>query len=591
MKKIYLAVFLACSIGGGMVNAQESVGGVPWSMSKRGSFEEQKVSVLSLPTPDYAKAKAEDEYNESIGKPGKYRVALAVNTNINLNNSGTFTYLSDGSIIWRLKVQVPNSQALKLNYGDFHLPAGITYFVQNENKKQIIGGYDFSSNTYTESMAHEMVQGESVNLEMDIQPGVNLNNVKFQINQVYGLYRGAERVIHDFGTPIPEAVYEIGASNACQINAKCAQGQPWFNYANAAAHIWITDGLSGGFCSGTLINNKNNDCTPLFITASHCDANNAYSNSNFSQWEFTFNLWSPLCSGGGTLNQSKVIKGADFQARSYNTIPPNQESGPLYGDFLLLKIKDPTNLLRNWGLAFAGWNRADASADTAWVSFHHPKGDIMKFTKMKPLDGTGDFNTGESGTHWAGKQVIGGSEPGSSGSGIWEASTGRLIGDLSGGSGSNPCATNRWNLYSKIYHNWVNSHDTTYYNDTITAVNSSLSSFLDPSNSGAMTADFKWFTNPCTTGIHETNELDNSLLLYPNPTSGNVYMKVNLSKIADMNIEVFNVVGQKAASYVLKNVGANQELRFDLSHLETGIYLMKISSGNTTVTRKILLKK
>ncbi|KAA5533475.1 T9SS type A sorting domain-containing protein [Taibaiella lutea] len=590
MKKVFLSLLLTGAVAG-FINAQESIGGIPWSVSNKVALESSKVSVLSLPTPDYVKAQKEDEYNETIGKPGKYRVALAVNSDINLAK-GSFTYLSDGRRIWRLHVEIPNSQALKLQYGDFYLPAGVTYYVQNENRKQLIGGYSYSSNTYTKSMAHEMIQGSAVNLEMDIEAGVDLSAVQFEINQVYGLYRGAERINHDYGNATTEATYDIDAADSCQINAKCAPAAPWFNYANAVAHIWITDGNSGGFCSGTLINNTAKDCAPLFLTASHCDGNNSYSSSNFSQWEFSFNIWTPLCGGGGNINYTKVAKGADFLARSYMTIPGGSESGPLYGDFLLLKLKSSNSVLSSWGLALAGWNSAPTSTDTAWVSFHHPKGDAMKFTKMRPLNTNGSFNTAEVGTHWAAKQVIGGSEPGSSGSGIWEASTGRLIGDLSGGSGS-ACTVGRSNLYSKISYTWNNEHDTAYYsNGIVNANNSKLSKFLDPGNTNATSTEFKWLSNPCdVVSIQEVKELENAISLYPNPNSGFVYMKVNLAKVSELKVDVINIVGQHVGSYTLKNVGLNEEFKFDFSSFQSGVYMMSISSENVRITKKFVINK
>jgi len=599
MKKVFLSIFLSCSVFG-FVNAQESVGGIPWSMSQKSAFVNNQLPVLKLQTPDFEKAKKEDEYNESIGKPGKYRVALGVKTDVNLS-SGNFTYLEDGSVVWRMQITVPSALALKLQYEKFDLPAGVTYYVQNGKKNQLIGGFDNSSVANSESMAHDMVQGDIVNLEMDIKPGVDIDRIQLHINQVYALYRGANEVNNVFEDASVTAVYGEGESNSCEVNAKCDQGKNWFTYANAVAHIWIVDGIQGGFCSGTLISNTKKDCTPLFLTASHCDGNNAYSNSNFSQWEFTFNYWRPICGGGGTLNTSKVLKGADFQSRSYLTIPAGQESGPLYGDFLLLKLKDPASKLKNWNVYMAGWDRSENITDSLWIDFHHPKGDVMKFTKFSSIDSLGEFNTDSAGTHWEVHQAIGGVEPGSSGSGLWTGTTGMLIGDLSGGvTISNPCQVGHASQFSKISHNWTNQHDVIYYNDSITANNSQLHNFLDPISSGAMTVEMAKIGSTCTdttfrypnsTPIGAVKVLDNGVSVYPNPSSGMVNMIINLSDKSDLTVDVTNVLGQKMASYRIKNVGATKEANFDLSNLSEGIYLMRISNGDAFITRKIILKK
>lgn len=611
MKKVFLSIFLSCAAIG-FSNAQQSIGGIPWSISKKAALDNQKVSVLSLPTPNFEKAKQEDEYSESIGRPGKYRVALGVQTDINLDK-GTITYLADGSRIWRLQVAIPSSLGLKVGYDNFYLPPGVTYFVQNGNKNQLIGGYDYTSNPNSQTMAHEMVQGDVMNLEMDIQPNVDMSRIQLQINHVYGLYRGANEVNRTFADASVQATYALGESDTCQVNINCDQARLWYTLSHAAAHIWITDGTSGGFCSGTLISNTANDCTPLFLTASHCDDANAYSSAHFSQWEFTFDFRAPLCAGGGTPNTSKVLKGADFQARSYYTIPAGLESGPLYGDFLLLKIKDPANKIKEWNRVLAGWDRRDlitdatgTKLDTVWVDFHHPSGDVMKFTKFNAIDSLGAFNTDSAGTHWMVTKVIGGSQPGSSGSGLWQGSHGRLIGDLSGGvtpPDARICTPNMKAYapeFSKISHNWTNDHDIAYYNDSITVNNSRLAPFLDPKNLApdhidmvqASTSDCK--VDPFILGVTAINDvkvLENGISLYPNPSTGLVTMTLNLEKAQTLNVDLVNILGQKLNGYVIKNASVAQQANFDLSSYPNGIYLFKISSNNVTVTKKVVVRK
>jgi hypothetical protein len=607
MKKVFLSLMLAGAVAGS-INAQESVGGIPWSISKKVPLENSKVPVLSLPTPDFAKALKEDEYNESIGKPGKYRAALGVKANINLS-SGNFTYLNDGSIIWRLQTTVPSSVALKIQYDNFVLPEGVTYFVQNGNKSQLIGGFDNTSNPNAESMAHDVIQGDVVNMEMDIKPGVDINKIQFQINWVYGLYRGANSINNTFADANVQATYGLGESDTCQINLNCPQAGPWYLFSSAVAHIWITSsdtaGATGGWCSGTLIGNTAKDCKAYFLTASHCDGDNAYSSPHFKFWEFTFDFRAPLCAGGGTSNKSKVLKGADFKARSFYTIPAGQTTGPLYGDFLLLQLKDPTNKLSEWNRYLAGWDRTNkTNADTVWIGLHHPSGDVMKFTRFNKLDSMGKFNTDSLGTHWKALQIKGGIQPGSSGSGLWQGTKGRLIGDLSGGptpTTANICKAGNESDYSKIYHNWYNTYDSTYhFSDSVNATNSRLAPFLDPLNTNALTLDMASVNPTCTLvpftynpalAINNAKLLENSVFLYPNPSTGIVTMTLNLEKSQDLNVEIVNILGQKQRAYTIKNASLNQQANFDLSNYSNGIYLFRISSENATITKKIIIKK
>lgn len=607
MKKVFLSLMLAGAVAGS-INAQESVGGIPWSISKKVPLENSKVPVLSLPTPNFAKALKEDEYNESIGKPGKYRAALGVKANINLS-SGNFTYLNDGSIIWRLQATIPTSVGLKIQYDNFVLPEGVTYFVQNANKSQLIGGFNNTSNSTAESMAHDVVQGDVVNMEMDIKPGVDISKIQFQVNWMYGLYRGANSINHTFADANVQATYGIGESDTCQINLNCPQAAPWYLFSSAVAHIWITSadtvGATGGWCSGTLIGNTAKDCKAYFLTASHCDDENAYSSPHFKFWEFTFDFRAPLCEGGGTPNTSKVLKGADFKARSFYTIPAGQSSGPLFGDFLLLQLKDPNNKLNEWNRYLAGWDRTNQRThDTAWIGLHHPSGDVMKFTRFNKLDSMGQFNTDSAGTHWAATALKGGIQPGSSGSGLWQATKGRLIGDLSGGvtpSAANTCKAGNVSQYSKIYHNWDNTYDATYYySDSVNASNSRLAPFLDPKNTGDTVLDMMKVNPSCTIvpfiydptlAVNNVQLLESSVFLYPNPSTGIVTMTLNLEKAQNLNVEIVNILGQKQSAYTIKNASLNQQANFDLSNYANGIYLFRISSENATITKKIIIKK
>jgi hypothetical protein len=629
MKKVFLSLLLAGAVAG-FSNAQQSVGGIPWSISNRSVVENSKAAVLSLPTPDFTKARKEDDYNEAMGRPGKYRAALGVKTNINLS-SGSFTYLNDGSIVWRLQVAIPTSIAMKVEYTSFVLPKGVTYFVQNGNKDQLIGGFDYTSNPNSESMAHDMVQGDVVNMEMDIAAGVDLSQIQLQVDHMYGFYRGANTINNLFGEANVSGTYQLGQADTCGINLNCPVASPWYTYSFAVAHIWITDidtaGATGGFCSGTLIGNTANDCKAYFLTASHCDEENNYNSPHFKFWEFTFDFRAPRCEGGGTPNTSKILKGADFKARSFYTIPSGATTGPLYGDFILLQLKDPTNQLSAWDRYLAGWNRTNQTNDSIWVGFHHPKGDVMKFTKYFQMDSTGAtsvFNTDSLGTHWGAHHNIGGTEPGSSGSGLWEGSTGRLLGDLTGGltpsqakictpsSAANSPSTYAAN-YSKIWHNWYNTYDSahsimindstkgpeTYWSDSINATNSRLQPWLDPTNSGVTTLNMTKVNPSCTLvpftyvplAIADVKALESGISLYPNPSTGVVTMAMNLQKSKDLNVDVFNMLGQKVNSYVIKNASLTQNANFDLTAFPNGIYLFKISTENASITKKVIISK
>jgi len=79
-----------------------------------------------------------------------------------------------------------------------------------------------------------------------------------------------------------------------------------------------------------------------------------------------------------------------------------------------------------------------------------------------------------------------------------------------------------------------------------------------------------------------TNE---NFVIYPNPVTKNTdFITINSRLNTSINISVFNILGKKVKAEVKNN---NQVY---LNNLSTGIYLIKISKGNSIITKKILVK-
>jgi hypothetical protein len=99
-----------------------------------------------------------------------------------------------------------------------------------------------------------------------------------------------------------------------------------------------------------------------------------------------------------------------------------------------------------------------------------------------------------------------------------------------------------------------------------------------------------------TTGVKNiTNELPTAYVLeqnYPNPF--NPVTRINFSIPAEgfVSLDIYNSIGQKVASLVNENKTAGSyEVNFDAAKLSSGIYFYKISSGNFTETKKMILMK
>ncbi len=90
------------------------------------------------------------------------------------------------------------------------------------------------------------------------------------------------------------------------------------------------------------------------------------------------------------------------------------------------------------------------------------------------------------------------------------------------------------------------------------------------------------------------NQISNVLFaeVSPNPVSEKGLLTYELNKMSDMNIELYNELGElvKVIFSGKSQTGTNQ-LTFDCSYLVNGVYFVKISDGTTINTRKIILEK
>jgi hypothetical protein len=82
-----------------------------------------------------------------------------------------------------------------------------------------------------------------------------------------------------------------------------------------------------------------------------------------------------------------------------------------------------------------------------------------------------------------------------------------------------------------------------------------------------------------------TNEFNsqNNFKIYPNPTSIG-YVNISSNKNAAMSVIVFDVLGKQ----VLNQTVSNNQL--NVATLKSGIYIMKISQDNATITKKLVIK-
>ncbi|MGV6829184.1 MAG: T9SS type A sorting domain-containing protein [Flavobacteriales bacterium] len=81
-------------------------------------------------------------------------------------------------------------------------------------------------------------------------------------------------------------------------------------------------------------------------------------------------------------------------------------------------------------------------------------------------------------------------------------------------------------------------------------------------------------------GVNDSNL--SSVSMYPNPSNGTLNIKTE----QELEVTIFDVLGKK----VFTNAVLSNET-FDISHLNNGIYLVKLSSETSSTTKKLIVRK
>ncbi|MGC9331733.1 MAG: hypothetical protein ACP5DZ_07655, partial [Bacteroidales bacterium] len=287
---IILSVIVSLFLSNVKALAQISYGGKPWSYSQK--YLTTEIDHIQLRSPDVKKLLREAKAEDAHGQPPK--IGRFIDVDINMDNAGSWETLEDGRRLWRLQITSKNAQALSLIYEYFDLPKGSQLFIYSPDKIQTIGAFTDQNNKNGGSWSTEMIYGESLILEY-ISPRPRqidgivrnkfTNDAKINIKHVNYVFRYA---------PDPyREVKNFGSSGDCNVNVNCSEGDDWQDQKKGVARILFNDGSYSYYCTGTLVNNTNEDGTPYFLSAYHCggDINPVY----YDSWIYYFNYESIGC--------------------------------------------------------------------------------------------------------------------------------------------------------------------------------------------------------------------------------------------------------------------------------------------------------
>lgn len=504
------------------------------------------VAPIQMEPINLADLEAEDAVNDQRQDiPWRFGKELPVN--LNTDSSGVWDVLENGDRIWRLNIISAGAKTLNFVFDDFYLPNGAKLYLYNDEKSDLLGAYTSSQNREDRQMGTWFVDGDNIWIEY-YEPAPQEGLGSIQIAKVVHGYRSVSQ---------SAAAKGLNDSGDCNQDVDCSIGTDFDGMKDVlkrSVGLFIVGG--SGVCTGTLINNTDNDNAPYFLTANHCNAGNPGS------WAFRFNWVSPNPSCATTTSSTN---GSSNQTASGATIlAANTKT-----DFMLVNID--ANLPTSWNLVWAGWNRSATDIPVFTVGIHHPAGDIMKVCRdnQPPIRTAINFDIPNTFVWRVADWDLGVTEGGSSGSALFDQD-GRIVGQLAGGaaacSGTND--NNQPDFYGRMDTSW----------DFGTTNSTRLSNWLDPQGTGATSTDILSTPNFQYFG---------DLYVYPNPVSSVLYIENNNS--SNLQYQIYSVTGQ----LMQENTLPFAKNTINMSQLSEGIYFLKLTDINSdgSLIKRIAVKK
>jgi hypothetical protein len=419
----------------------------------------------------------EDEEREKNG--ALYRIGTSISTNINPSLLGDWKINSNGSRTWMLRIKANGAEALSFLFSKFEVFGQASLEIRNTD-----GYLVHKPMSQKDVLSHKMQNAALCfgdDLVLILNEPANTQESEILIDRVMYNYRS---------TGNPNAT-KINESDPCEVNVNCSPvGDSWQDEKDGVARIYIVEGNSAGWCTGSLVNNTAQDCKPYFLTALHCGVNASANNMN--SWRFYFRYESPNCN-----NPNSAGSLDDHYITGCLRIADSDDGGGNSGsDFLLVKLgnnnneNSVVNTLKSSSFSgyWNGWKSASSSTQGG-AGIHHPAGDIKKISTFNGTTQSTSWGSA-SGSHWqmqwsSNSNGHGVTEGGSSGSPLFNNS-GLIVGTLTGGSSY---CTNQTSpdQYGKMSYHWTSNGS---------ANNERLKPWLDPTNSNGSTLNGSY--DPCS---------------------------------------------------------------------------------------------
>jgi V8-like Glu-specific endopeptidase len=391
----------------------------------------EAVPVKIVKSIDYGTVFDQDAQREKVGLPLLF--AEPNETLITPATHGIWERLQGNKMRWSYRVLCDNALSMNLGFARYNMPQSGSMTIMDATGEFFIRPFTEEDNRDHGELWTPIVPSNQAVIEIIVdRRDKRFVSRNIQLTSVNAGYRGFK---NDAGR---------GSSGACNIDVVCSEGDDWWNEIPSVG-MYTLNGYAT--CSGAMINNTAEDQTPYFLTANHCGVTSSTDASIVVYW----NYQNSYCRTPGSSDSGGNGNGSFSQFTSGSTMRATRG----YTDFTLTELSSIPNA--NWGVSWSGWSRSSSTGGVG-AGIHHPS------TCEKRISFP-DYSTA-SGEYWNVNWSQGTTEPGSSGSPLYDSSH-RIVGQLCCGSAA--CGNDYNDYYGRsIGLSWSGSSS------------ASLSSWLDP---------------------------------------------------------------------------------------------------------------
>ncbi|MFQ5805246.1 MAG: trypsin-like serine peptidase [Phycisphaerae bacterium] len=315
----------------------------------------------------------------------------------------------DGGYVARVELFSKDAVGLRLRFSGLHIIRALELRVYDPGGTDVFGPFISPARLPDKTWWTPTVFGEMIGVELYAPPGSNISVGAPQIIEVAYLNC--------------ECAFAPGSPLGCHNDVSCHSS--WKNAdGRAVARITFVSGGGCGACTGALLNRQPGDLSPLFMTANHCISTSAEADSLEVFWFYE----TPTCDG--------TPPDPNSVPRTFGSYVLKRKAS---ADWTLLGLYDPPA-----GDFYLGWDASDWD-DWFATGIHHPRASFKRISfgdEEGPTTRTFCDQNGQNcfdADVWEVLLTDGTTEPGSSGSPIFQTHQGRqVMGTLSGGESGCP---------------------------------------------------------------------------------------------------------------------------------------------------------